>query len=66
MNQWLWLRYPSEARIWWNEADVAECGKCSVAQEEGSESGKTRKGGGNLGREKNGYWEEMWCREQYG
>lgn len=20
----------------------------------------------NLGREKNGYWEEMWCRGQYG
>lgn len=55
MIRWLWLRYPSEERIWWNEDDVQECGKLSAGQEEGSESGKTGKGVENLGREKNGY-----------
>lgn len=66
MSWWLWQRYPSEERIWWNEADVQDFGKPSAGQEEGSESGKTGKGVENLGREKNGYLEEMWCRGQYG
>lgn len=66
MNWWLWQRYPSEERIRWNEADVLECGKPSAEPERGTEFGKTEKGVENLGRERNEYWEEMWCMEQYG
>lgn len=66
MNRWLWQRYPSEEKKWWNEAGVQERGKLFAVQEKGTESGKTGRGVENLGREKNGYWEEMCCKGQYG